>query len=519
MKTTSILAAALLLCTLDACSRAPLPNVILITVDTLRADHVGAYGYNEATTPTIDKLARQGRLFQQATTPFPRTSPAIASLFTGLEPQNHGSREIWQPIISGTTLAEHLQVAGYRTIGVSANPAAGSRQQLHRGFDTFVEADELPEDSAEHVTDAALQQVRLVNAEEGGLFLWVHYMDPHFPYDPPSDPAGDPASQPQAPECRRLMGEVKAGRLRMGHVEADLMGASSRALDDCRKLYDAEIQHTDLHLGRLLAALQQEGRMDGALVVFTADHGENLGEDDLFYGHGMSLHDASVLVPLIFVGADIETGVDALPIRLEDVAPTLLGLLGQTVEQPMDGLDQSARLRGRAGAGSLPVARIESGSALNVSYTKRIFSGRAHSRSCIHSERYSLCAFPGKDAHLYDHENDPFLEIDVSARFPEQREQLLLSSRQWQPEQVRERAVRDGRFKLLETPLLAGGFQRRLYDLREDPAERIDVSTRVPAVFERLSEVMDAWSSKASLTTPIAAPEDVHTLRSLGYIE
>ncbi len=168
---------------LATCSDVPRPNIILITIDTLRADHVGAYGYAVGATPSIDRLAEQGRMFLQATTPFPRTTPAIASLFTGLQPYHHGSREIWQPFTRGTTLAEILQAEGYTTVGVSANPAAGGRQHLDRGFDAFVEADALPQDSAEHVVDAALELLQRVDAGRE-LFLWVHFMDPHFPYEP-----------------------------------------------------------------------------------------------------------------------------------------------------------------------------------------------------------------------------------------------------------------------------------------------------------------------------------------------
>lgn len=507
-----ILLAALLLTT---CAEAPRPNLFLITVDTLRADRIGAYGYAQAETPAIDSLARRGRMFLQATTPFPRTTPAIASLFTGLEPAHHGSREIWQPFTHGTTLAEVLQSAGYTTIGVSANPAAGGKQHLDRGFDHFVEADALPDDAAAHVVDAVLAVVDSLSSAQG-LFVWVHFMDPHFPYDPP---------QPvEAPACRQLMQDIAAGRLRMGHVEGDALGSSSRALKDCSRLYDAEIHNADLHIGRLLDSLQAAGLTQGAFTLLTSDHGENLGEDGLYYGHGPSLHDASVRVPLILVGPGVETGADGLPIRLEDVAPTLLSLLGLSVARDhpptaIDGVDLAGRVRGQATHTPPPLARIEAGSALNVSYTDRIFSGRAHSRSCIHDDRFSLCSFPGKPAHLYDHQKDPWLEQDVSAGFPEARERLLACSRRWQPEQVRERAVRDGRFKMIERPRLEGGYAQFLYDLRQDPAEQLDATARLPVVARRLAQALQAWSTVAPSVPAATAPEDAKTLRSLGYIE
>ncbi|MDA0337890.1 MAG: sulfatase-like hydrolase/transferase, partial [bacterium] len=301
--------------------------------------------------------------------------------------------------------------------------------------------------------------------------------------------------------------------------EGDVIGFSSRALHDCTQLYDAEVSYADLHVGQLLDALSAAGLTQGAYVLFTSDHGENLGEDDFFYGHGPSLHDAAVRVPLIVTGPGIEGGSDPLPIRLEDVAPTLLGLLGLPMPADLDGLDLSARLQGRAARETTPIARIEGGSALNVSYTKRIFSGRTHSRTCIHDERFSLCGDPGREAHLFDHEADPFLETDVGEQHPQALQRLLESSRRWRPEQVRERALRDGRFKLVERPVLQGGFVRHLYDLRQDPAEHNDATAQFPAVAERLSDLLDEWSTTTPLATPAAAPEDLRALRSLGYIE
>lgn len=496
---------------LVSCDTTPPPNVILITIDTLRADRVGAYGYDEETTPAIDRLAADSRVFLQATTPFPRTTPAMASLFTGLRPERHGSREIWQPFTTGTTLAEILQAEGYATIGVSANPAAGRKQHLDRGFDVFVELDEATGDSAEEVTDAAL---RLTRGADGPLFLWVHYMDPHFPYLPPESQA-----QPPAPECHRLMDQIRDGHFRMGHVEGDVLGISSRSLSDCSDLYDAEIRYADAQINRLLDSLTGRARPAGTYTILTSDHGENLGEDDLFFGHGPSLHDAAVRVPLIVQGPGVQAGQDAHPIRLEDVAPTLLSLLGFLPEGvDLDGLDQSSRWQGGESAQRPDLARLAGGSALNVSYTQRVFSGRAHSRSCIHDDGFSLCAFPGREIHLFDHREDPFLQIDVSSTYPDIRQRLLGYSRVWQPEHVRERAVRDARFKLLERPRLPGGYDRLLYDLQSDTAEQTDVRAEFPAVARRLDAALEAWQTEAPSIRAVS-PGDQKALRSLGYIE
>jgi arylsulfatase len=507
----------LLLCAALLCTCAgPRPaDVILITVDTLRADRLGAYGYAVA-TPAMDGLAAQGRRFTQATTPFPRTSPAVASLFTGLRPEHHGSREIWQPFHTGTTMAEALAERGYETLAVSANPAAGRRQNLHRGFEVFVGADSLIEPTADYTTDAALELLRRADGDRP-LFLWVHYMDPHFPYRPPDD-FGDLSAGAQ---CLELMDQIEAGNLRMGHVEGDWDGRSSAALEDCSFLYDAEIAYTDRHLSRLLAALNAYDRLANGYVVFTSDHGENLGEDRLFYGHGASVHDASVRVPLIVAGPGIASGVDEEAVRLEDLRPTVLGLLGGAGESvpAVDGMDLSGRLTGRGKVTTAPVALIAAGSALNVTYFERVYSGRAHSQSCLNGPRFSLCAFGGGDVHLYDTRADPFLRRDVSERYPEERQRLLQASRSWQPEAVRERAVRRPTFKLVERPRLEGGYDRMLYDLRTDVAEAVDVAAENPQLAHELGMDLDRWDLPTPGAIEAMDAESLEALRSLGYVD
>ncbi len=145
-------------CTDDA-SR---PNILLITADTLRPDHLGAYGYERARTPAIDSIAEISVRFTQAATPFPRTTPALASLMTGLWPQHHGSREVSDPFTEGTTLAQVLRRSGYATFGVSANWVASRKQNMHSGFEGFISMKHMKtDDRARFVTDRALKISRL----------------------------------------------------------------------------------------------------------------------------------------------------------------------------------------------------------------------------------------------------------------------------------------------------------------------------------------------------------------------
>ncbi len=163
-------------------TRARNPDIVLITVDTLRADHLGCYGYEAAQTPIVDGLAKKGMIFLQAMTPLPRTTPALASVLSGLEPHHHGSREVSQAISSIPLLPELLAQQGYITLGLTANSVAGPRQGLDRGFDRFrIEHTA----SAEEVNLAALEMLREF-PRDVPKFLWVHYFDPHRPYLPPA---------------------------------------------------------------------------------------------------------------------------------------------------------------------------------------------------------------------------------------------------------------------------------------------------------------------------------------------
>ncbi|MEZ4239116.1 MAG: sulfatase-like hydrolase/transferase [Myxococcota bacterium] len=277
------------------------PDVIVVSVDTLRADHLGFLGHEAAHTPAIDALARSGFAFRRATTPEPRTTPALASLQTGLRPTHHGAREVGDVVTAEGRLAGWLAAAGWQTAAVSAMAVVSPEQAMDRGFDQFeVHHDE----RAASMAERALALARGLEGAEPA-YLWVHFADPHFPYLP--DPHGP--VQPDAPTCRRVAEQAAAGKLRRVELFADRGGRATAMLDECRALYDAEIAAVDEAVGALLAGLA-EARPGPRLVVFTADHGENQGEDGLFFEHGPSVDDADVHIPLVFAGDGVPAGTD-----------------------------------------------------------------------------------------------------------------------------------------------------------------------------------------------------------------
>jgi arylsulfatase A-like enzyme len=284
------------------------PSVLLVTVDTLRADRVGAYGAGDARTPTLDKLARQGVRFQTAIAVTPITLPSHASILTGLYPPRHGVRHngIYRLEAGIETLAERLRAAGYSTAAVVGAYVLARRFGLDQGFDLYDDrmsskralAGGYLERTAGAVTDRALQWL---DATSRPFFLWVHYYDPHAEYAPPPPFA---ARFPDRP-------------------------------------YQGEIAYVDSELGRLIDALRASGRLEDTLVVVTSDHGESLGEHGEAF-HSYTLYDATLAVPLILRGPGIPAGraVGGV-VSGVDVAPTVLALLGVAALREADGRDLS----------------------------------------------------------------------------------------------------------------------------------------------------------------------------------
>jgi choline-sulfatase len=274
------------------------PNVLLITVDTLRADHLGAYGYSRVETPNIDRLARSGARFERAIAHAPLTLPSHASILTGTLPPTHGVRNngFRYPDSGPPTLADILKKAGYRTGAFVGAFPLDSRFGLGRGFEvyddlygsrnasrdlTFVER------KADDVNAKALAWIESPRTER--FFAWIHYFDPHAPYEPPA---------PYDAAYR-------------GHE------------------YDGEIAYTDAVIGRLLRRLDDRGLTDRTLIVLTADHGESLGEHEEAT-HGIFIYDATLRVPLVFSrqGTVPAGKVVQRPVGSIDIVPTILAVLG-----------------------------------------------------------------------------------------------------------------------------------------------------------------------------------------------
>ncbi len=340
---------------MPACqAREPRPHLVLIVVDSLRADHLGAYGYERPTSPNIDRLAREGVVFTRAIAPSSWTKPSMASLFTSRAPHEHGAVSVAQDVDPGLpTLAEQLRDAGYRTLGVSGNFVHVREDNgLANGFESFTSVlFHLPESGGDSILSLdgkggrplALRApdatelnaevfARLPPAADGPLFLYVHYMDPHAGYLPPERFRGAFARGDADASGGVSSDEVVALAARA----ARLSPVERRHLVD---LYDAEIAAVDDAIGRLLGELARRGYADDSVVVLVSDHGEEFADHGGWF-HGLTLHAESLAVPLVMHGSRVPGGLRREePVDLLDVPTTLLSLAGVRPAPGMRGRD------------------------------------------------------------------------------------------------------------------------------------------------------------------------------------
>lgn len=311
-------------------------NLLFVSFDTLRRDHVSCYGHDRLTTPVIDSLAREGMLFTDAQGVIPLTGPSHATMFTGHYPQVHGAfRNGVKMPASQVTLAEMLAEEGYRTGAVVSGWTLRDVQcNLGQGFAWYDDAgmDERYNvvnlmRRADAVTDSAISWFDQGAGAAGGQpwFLFVHYFDPHEPYD-----LKERIEIPENP-ARKDLPRGYAHRQRL----AD---------------YDNEIAFADRELGRLLSHLRAKGALENTLVVFTADHGQSFGDNG--YGgpegaHGRKVYQSQVAVPLIFAlpGRIPAGSVNDLPVSHVDLVPTIIELLGVPVARVPAGLPGASLAR------------------------------------------------------------------------------------------------------------------------------------------------------------------------------
>ena len=358
-------------------------NVLLITLDTTRADRLGCYGYSAAKTPVLDRLAQQGVLFERAYAPVPLTLPSHASMLTGLYPPEHGLRNNGQGALpSGLpTLATELQAAGYETGAFVAAFVLDHKFGLQRGFETY--NDDLstadPSLDGHHqyrdgglVINAALRWLRPRSSKP--FFCWVHLFDPHYPYLTHED--------------------------RFGTQFQD-------------RPYDAELAYVDDEIGRLIAALRKSGALEHTIIVVVGDHGESLGEHGEL-SHAMTVYDATLRVPLLVVSPrESQPGHRvAEPVSLVDLTPTVLDLLGKRPLPQASGRSLRAAVRGE------PLTTLPCYAETDEPY----HAGHWSPLRALITQQWKYIRSP--KAELYDLLADPQELLNLATKSPDQLQKL-----------------------------------------------------------------------------------------------
>lgn len=342
------------------CSQAPPPpatpaNVLVVTIDTLRADRLGVYGAAHVATPAIDRLAREGAWVPNATVHAPLTRPSHASLFTGRYPDEHGIRDnVSAPLAAGVPLlAERFKRDGLATAAFVASVVLERQSGLDRGFDVY--SDRMPAGGDRRPGDAVVTEAVEWLKGKSRFFAWVHLYDPHAPYVPPGRYAGEYAGRP----------------------------------------YDGVVAWSDELIARLVDALRASGSLDSTLVIVTSDHGESLGEhgEDV---HGYFVYEATLRVPLVFRGPGVKPGtrIGGL-VRTIDLYPTILDIMGHPAE-PSSGRSVAASLKGGGAAGDEP--------SFSESLVPLLHYGWSDLRG-VNDGRWKYILAPKPE--LYDLQNDP----------------------------------------------------------------------------------------------------------------
>lgn len=323
----------LTLLTLAACG-GPSGDVLIVSIDTLRADHLGIYGYARPTSPALDRWFGDGVVYERAYSTESSTPPSVVSLLSGKLPEQHGVRFFFQRVDRSIPLLPDRLPPEYQTAAFVSNMVIGDRALgIGARFDHYDDRvdpqDPLPwtkrkswfERRATQTTDAVLAWLRSRGDPGRPAFVWVHYIDPHGPYRPPRDVFTHPRPQPLDPS-----------RLTHGQRQTGIRDALEFV-----DRYDGEILYVDAEIDRLLRGVDELRGLDSTLVILTADHGETLAEPDreLWFAHGYHVHEELIRVPMLVRGPGVLAARSERLASLVDVAPTVLRFTGVAT----DGVD------------------------------------------------------------------------------------------------------------------------------------------------------------------------------------
>ena len=304
----------------------PTSRVLLISVDTLRADHLGTYGYIRDTSPNIDSLAESSWLFESAYVPIPRTGPSVAALLTGMFPIN---LDEWSIPDEMDTLAEVFADQGWHTVAAVDNATLSRDAGYAQGFNVYRETWEESDreiDRTHLITETAIEHLRTFAQTGDPFFMWLHYVNPHLPYTPPSDFDAVYTNDTHFDDSVLLPNTSGI----VGGIRPDVYIEGEHRLAYYVSQYDGEILFSDDEIGKVLELVRNEGELSDTLVILTADHGEGLGEQNVYFEHGPYILESHVRVPLVVSSPNEASNTHRIerPVSTIDVAPTIFELAG-----------------------------------------------------------------------------------------------------------------------------------------------------------------------------------------------
>ncbi len=408
-------------CSGDAGVPAP-RRVILLVIDTLRKDHVGAYGYERNTTPNFDRLSQKGILFKNPFATCSWTQPSMASMFTSTYPSvHHVLRPPDSTIVSSAvlspefvTLTEFLKDQGMKTQAVSSQPWCNDLSGFDQGFDDFAVVSKIIEPrEAEMVMNKSLEWLQK-QSPDTRFFLYIHIMGPHFPYIPPGRYKGMFTSSKVEKVKRMLEGLDYADQmLVLNKMNKHLFKNDPGLLAEVVGLYDEEVAYSDAQLARLLEALDSRGLMQGTMLIVCSDHGEEFLEHDKFL-HGHSLYRELIEVPFLIYYPPLGEGVEVEGlVSIIDIYPTIVELFDKDAPYPCQGRSLVPHVSDNGGREFV----------LSELFTReRIKNLTTNTHSLIYQP---ASGEEEERTRLYDLINDPREKKDVSEKLPETVAQML----------------------------------------------------------------------------------------------
>lgn len=393
-------------------------NVVLVTVGSLRPDHLGAFGSLRRTSPAFDRLAAEGILFAQAFTVSPREQPSLASILTGRSPSSHGVRRAWDPLPPAeVTLAEILADKGYVAGAFVRFPFPAGESGLGQGFERFEEGKDL---SAEARTGEAIGWTE--ERKKRPFFLWVHYPEASMPYDPPEEDRLFREAFYRGPYEESFDYRPTRGCRVFGHRplgDADRI----RAVD----FYDSEIRSVDRMIGRLISSLEGSDKIHDTLILVVGTQGESLGEHGYWFDHGEFLYDPSLHVPLLVRAANLPRLIVNGQVRTIDLLPMVLDVLHLGAAPGVDGRSLMAAVERPGDFRDLPLVAESGETLLPRLNERRPVEGLGGVLVAVRKDGWKLIRTPGETGfaeELYDLRTDPEETIDRSGERPDVRAEL-----------------------------------------------------------------------------------------------